>query len=299
MIFEDPLNYLKQIKWFLDNRELEQFPGAFVIAAGHLCRCVIEQEYLIVGALANLPTDKILETSRDRRLKPIRKIRRTFNDPPNLNSLYRNCWEAAEARGSRAKKHADLKQKLESWTKVFNEPSHSSPPTHVRNVTEDDIKEFYEYMVNLLDEKDKDLFIGAYNQLLSDGKYLINFESDAENTPCIFRKLVLTLDNIKIKPDKSISVVSPTFPVQFVEKDKEPQDYDSESLTIIKNSTPILRAQFVDEDDKPINLTNFDTVFRSLCGRDPEKLKKLIEILESGGYKVEVIGDTPKAGRKG
>lgn len=298
MIFEDPMNYLKQIKWFLDNQELEQFPGAFVIAAGHLCRCVIEQEYLIVGALANLPTDKILDTGTDRRLKLIWEIRRTFNEPPSPNSPYGNCWEAAEARGPRAKKHADLKEKLEGWTKIFNEPSHSSPPTHVRSVTEDDIKEFYDYMVNLLDEKDKELFLGAYNQLLSDGKYRIEFANDADNTPCIFRKLVLTLDNIRIGPDKSISVVSPKFPVQVAAKDKEPQDYDPEALTIIQNSTPTLHWQFVDENDKPINLTNLGTVLGSLCGRDPEKLKKIIKILESGGYMVKVIGDVQKVGRK-
>lgn len=292
MIFEDPLNYLKQIKWFLDNHELEQFSGSFVIAAGHLCRCVVEQEYLIIGALANLSADKILYTSRDRRLRPLREIRETFNDPPYPNSPYQNCWEAVEARGSRPKKHADLKQNLKKWAKIFNEPSHSSPPTHVRSVTSNDIEEFYEHMVSLLDEKDKELFIGAYNQLLSDGKYRIDFENDADNTPCIFRKLVLTLDNIKIGSDKSISVVSPKFPIQVVSKDKEPQNYDPEAVIIIQNSTPTFHWQFVDENDKPIDITNFGTIFTSLCGQDPEKLKKLIEILESGGHTVVVERET-------
>ena len=27
MLFEDPLNFLKQINWFLENSESEQFPG--------------------------------------------------------------------------------------------------------------------------------------------------------------------------------------------------------------------------------------------------------------------------------
>ena len=179
-----------------------------------------------------------------------------------------------------------MKQRLERWTKIFNEPSHSSPPTHVRSVTEDNIREFYEYMVNLLDEKDKDLFLGAYNQLLSDGKYRIELADDTDNTPCIFRKLVLTLDNIKIGPDKSISIVSPKFPLQVAAKDKEPKDYNPEALTTIQNSTPALQWQFVNENDRPIDLTNLGTTLSSLCGRDPEKLKKLIEILESGGYSV-------------
>jgi hypothetical protein len=295
MIFEDPLNYLKQIKWFLDNLKFEQFPGAFVIAAGHLCRCVVEQEYLIVGALANLPANKILDTSRDRRLKPMLEIRRTFNDPPSPSSSYRNCWEAARARGPRAKKHADLRQRLERWAKIFNEPSHSSPPTHVRSVTQADIKAFHKYMLNILDEKDKDLFIGAYNQLLSNGKYRIDFENDADNTPCIFRKLVLTLDNIEIKPDKSISIVSPKFPLQVVQRDKEPQNYDPGALIIIQNSTPTLRWQFIDDNNKPVDLTNFGTILKSLCGRDPHKLEKLIKIFEAGGYSVKVIGDVKTA----
>ena len=81
MIFEDPLNYLRQIKWFLDNIELEQFPGAFVIAAGHLCRCVVEQEYVIVGALTNLSTDKILDTVEIEGLNPFGKYKEFSTSP--------------------------------------------------------------------------------------------------------------------------------------------------------------------------------------------------------------------------
>ena len=158
----------------------------------------------------------------------------------------------------------------------------------MRSVTKADVEGFYKQMVIFLDEKDRELFIGAYNQLLSDGLYRIEFADDADNTPMIFRRLVLTLESIKIQRDKTITIHSPTFPIQVVGRNKEPQHYNRQNLTVIQNSTPTFQWQFVNEDDKPINITNLSTILASLSRGDPEKVKKLTRIFVEGGYKVEV-----------
>lgn len=289
MLFEDPLNYLRQIKWFLGNTESEQFPGAFNIAAGHFCRCVVEQEYLIIGALANLPIYALLNTQLDRRLLPLRIIKETFNKKPTSSSPHETCWEAAQSRGPRAKKHADFGPRLEYWSSVFNEPSHSSPPTHVREVNEEEIQAFYDEMSEILDDKDKDLFIAAYNQIISEGKYQIDFIDDEDNTPSIKGILTMNIQGITINPDGELSFKTPTFPLKIVDQENEPKDYASDSLIIIKNSTPTLQWNLVNEEGDPIDYTNTGTILNSLCYGNPEKVMKVIEMLKEGGHTIEIF----------
>ena len=59
-ILQDPVRALNQIEWYLSNRDSECFPGAFLLAAGNLCRQVLEQVLFVLAFYSGLPRNKYL-----------------------------------------------------------------------------------------------------------------------------------------------------------------------------------------------------------------------------------------------
>ena len=57
-LLQHPLRALDQVEWYLDSPDKEQFPGAFLLAAGNLARQVLEQVLFILAFYSGMPRNK-------------------------------------------------------------------------------------------------------------------------------------------------------------------------------------------------------------------------------------------------
>jgi hypothetical protein len=61
-LLQDSKRTLAQINWYLGHTHLEQFPGAFEIAAGNLSRQLLEQVLFILCFFAGVPRRSFLRS---------------------------------------------------------------------------------------------------------------------------------------------------------------------------------------------------------------------------------------------
>src|SRR5438876_974874 len=101
-LLQSPVAALAQIEWYLDNRQLEKFPGAFLLSAGNLCRQVVEQILFILAFYSRMPKEKYMKANF--RLKMAGEILSALRDTcPGSN---KNYFAAARQQGSRIRKFA-------------------------------------------------------------------------------------------------------------------------------------------------------------------------------------------------
>ena len=70
-LLQDPVSSLDQARWYLSNKQFEKFPGAFELAAGNLCRQILEQILFILCFFSTMPKNKFI--------KPDRKLKTAWN----------------------------------------------------------------------------------------------------------------------------------------------------------------------------------------------------------------------------
>ena len=154
-LLQDPVASLEQARWYLDNRDLEKFPGAFELAAGNLCRQTLEQILFILCFFSTMPKNKYIKN--DRTLKTAWSLYDQLKKTKSGTS--KTYFKIARSRGTRIQKFATQPRTLDKWRKLLNESSHYSAKH--RNLDEVVLGDFIEYANTLFDEKDKYLICGA------------------------------------------------------------------------------------------------------------------------------------------
>lgn len=70
LLLQDSKKVLEQIEWYVQNKELEKFSGAFIMSAGNLCRQLVEQILFIIYFYGELPKEKYIKNN-DKKYKII------------------------------------------------------------------------------------------------------------------------------------------------------------------------------------------------------------------------------------
>jgi hypothetical protein len=269
-ILQDPNKALNQIEWYLDNKNLEKFPGAFILASGNLCRHLLEQLLFILAFYSGMPQSKYIKTNHQ--LRTVDAMLKALREKSPISN--RTYFEEARLRGPRIRKFASFPRSLDKWRKEFNAPSHFHNPAAQQNTREVQIRDFIQKMRKLFDHEDEFLIIAAVNEIRSKGKIKAILSNDSKNTPGIQVKLVVTPKDLVIEKG-SLSLKSQSFPIQVIPDDKEVPYRWSSRVVLIQNSYGMnVVSQLITEDGYPIDLTNFNTILLSLA-RTSEGKKRL------------------------
>lgn len=258
-LLQDPIKAIEQAEWYLDNHELEKFPGAFELAAGNICRQTLEQILFILCFFSGIPKERYFRTDRrilrtaGEMLKELGKI------DPATNKRY---WEVARQKGPRVRKFARYPLSLKAWLQQLNEPSHFS--AKFRNVDHIKLKNFIKLAKQLFDKKDKYLIIAIVNQLLSDGKIQATLGHDQDNTPGVMTKAVVSPWNLERTKDGSIALNGPEKAFKVISATEIPRGPWPKNLVLVQHSVGIsIGMQLVSKSGEPINLQTMETLLIS------------------------------------
>jgi hypothetical protein len=178
-LLQHPLSALNQIKWYLDNRHVECFPGAFLLSAGNLARQVLEQVLFILAFYSGMPQNTFLKSNG--KLRDAHHILVALREIDPATGL--NYIEIARLRGPRIRKLARHVRSLDKWRRMFNEPSHFSNPGAQRKIREQNLRQFVDRLAANIEQIDGFLIIAAINELRSQGTVRAILGKDARNTP--------------------------------------------------------------------------------------------------------------------
>jgi len=164
-LLQHPLRALDQVEWYLDTRDEEQFPGAFLLSAGNLARQVLEQVLFILAFYSGMPQNKFLKSSNELRTAGtiLRALQETDTDTG------RRFMELARRRGSRIRKFARFPRSLDRWRRLLNEPSHFSNPAAGRRTRDRDVRDFVRTFRDIFEEIDAYLITAAVNEIRTKG----------------------------------------------------------------------------------------------------------------------------------
>lgn len=194
-LLQDPKRVVEQIEWYMQNKQFEKFAGGFSIAAGNLCRQLIEQILFIVSFYGELPKEKYI-TNDDKIKSPFNIINELKLKDKNMDVTY---IEKAANKGKRIKKFSDKLNDFDSWRKLFNESSHFRNPIRVKRMEDEDVIKFLNSMKRIIDDKDCHLLTAAINEIKSNGKIKAVLCNDEDNTPGISQEVILGPKNIVLE----------------------------------------------------------------------------------------------------
>jgi hypothetical protein len=281
-LLQDPLAALDQAKWYIDNTNIEKFPGAFEIASGNLCRQTIEQILFILCHFSSMPSKKYL--NKDRTLKtPWHMLNELGKAIPNTRKTY---FQLARERGPRIKKFASRPRTLNKWRKILNESSHFT--LKHRKLNCDALNEYIYYANSLFDEKDKHLIMIALNELFSSGQFRAVLMSDKENTPGILMQSVVDIKNIERTSEGGVTLIGPSQSFHVVSSTDIPRGRWPKVPVLVQNSVGVsLCTQFIKKDKTPINFDNSGTLLNCFTST-PEETIRLVKHLRKIGFSVEL-----------
>lgn len=271
-LLQDPKKVLEQIEWYVQNKELEKFSGAFIMSAGNLCRQLVEQILFIISFYGELPKEKYIKND-DKIKTPFEIIKSLKEIDSQDNTTY---IDKAIRRGKRIEKFAVKLSNFDNWRKLFNEPSHFRNPIRTKHYGEDDITKFINMMKEIIDDKDCHLLTAAINEMKSGGKIKATLSNDDDNTPAISMEIILTPKDIIVE-NKSLSIKYNKIKYFVVPDDKEiPYKIIKEPILIQHSKEIMLEYRVFNKHRKPIDLTNFQTTLNGICStkEDCIELKK-------------------------
>lgn len=281
-LLQDPIKAIEQIEWYIDSQAQEHFPGAYLLAAGNLCRQVLEQILFILAFYSGMPQPYYIKTNHDLRTadKVFLALQRI---DPDSGKKY---LEIARSKGRRIRKFARWPLMLNKWRKQFNEPSHFRNPATSRNIEEAEIRDFIGKMKKTFESKDSFLITAAVNEILSRGKIKAELSNDPENTPGILVTHIITPNSLTVS-DGNLVLKSPTGEIQVVPDDKEVPLRWSSRIIVVQHSFGMrMNFRFVGEDEKPIDISNIRMILLSLA-RTPEGRNRLVKRLKKLGINVK------------
>lgn len=285
-LLQDPLKVVDQIEWYLDNQKLEQFPGAFLISAGSLCRHLLEQVLFILAFYSKMPRSKFLK--KDLSLRTANEILLALkSENPETNKSY---LDEARRCGPRIQKLARNSISLNKWRKEFNEPSHFRNPVIKKKITERTIQNYIARMRNILDPLDYHLIISITNELNTSGKLKAVLLNDEKNSPGIEIVNEVSPENFSVENSKLI-FKSGGKPLRILPKDREESIMKYDMLLLQQGVGMTLLYRFVDEEGFPINIKNMQTIMQGFA-RTSSGRKRLKKRLNELGYEITFIDKT-------
>lgn len=279
-LLQDPIASLKQSQWYLNNKDLETFPGSFELAAGNLCRQILEQILFILCFFSTMPSNKYIK--QDRSLKtPYQMYEQLKKIKPNSNKTY---LEVARNRGDRIRKFAVRPRTLDKWRKILNESSHFS--TKHRKLNEVALGEFIEYASAMLDEKDGHLVVVILNEIFSKGRVKATLGNDTENTPGIMVQSAVEIKDINMTPEGGITLTGPAHNFHVLSSTEVPRGRWPNVPVIVQHSVGIsIGIQFVRKDGSPVDISSTSGLLNSFSS-STEETKRLIRRLKRIGLTI-------------
>jgi hypothetical protein len=176
----------------------------------------------------------------------------------------------AGRRGTRIRKIARRRQELQKYGKLLNEPSHFS--LRHRAVGSIRLRSFITLGRSLFDAMDKHLIVAILNDVLSRGRVSAILGPEPENTPGILRKCVVTAHDLERTPDGRLAFRSRSQDFVVVPADELPRGPWPLVPVVVQHSVGIsIGMQLTTKRGRPIDLSNFETLLRSLGSTTRER----------------------------
>jgi len=281
-LLQNPLASVDQIEWYLDHRDLERFPGAFLIAAGNLSRQLLEQILFILAFYGGLPRPKYMTTRY--RLKEANAILVALKQTNPTSGL--TYLEQARRRGPRIRKFARFPRTLNLWRRQFNEPSHFRNPVSPPQLSDEKVRQFAARMRGTLDSADHYLVTAAVNEIVSKGRVRAILGSDKDNKPGVWVQSVVRPEDFSLENGRLVMTTS-QFPLRIVPANEEvPLGWRKAVLVVQGTRGMTLNSQIVTEIGEPINLGSLEATLVSLA-RVPRGRFRLRRRLKALGYTLD------------
>ena len=275
-ILQDPVAALRQAKWYLDHSSEELFPGAFELAAGNLCRQVVEQALLIVCCFPGMPETKYVRRGAQLRtagalLKELGKFDTTSGE---------SYWTRAAKRGSRIRKFVRARRSIAKWARILNEPSHFSITN--RRLSDSELRQFAQTARDWFDEKDKNVLVAIVNQIISRGKYTAVLGPEPANIPGIEQRVVVTAADLKRTAEGSLTL-GVEVPHLIVSKRQVHRGRWPQLPVLIESTGDIsIGVQLVTKRGQPVHLGALKDIIESLGSTRGERAYLVRRMRELG-----------------
>ena len=265
-LLQDPIAALNQADWYLKNSNLEQFPGAFELAAGNICRQTLEQVFFILCFFSGMPKNKYMKTD-----KTLRTVFHMFEQLGKLETTSgKTYWELARRRGPRIRKFARKPRTLNKWRKILNESAHFS--SKFRSLDSSSINLFISIARKLFDDKDKYLLVGALNEIFSSGRVWATLAQDSDNTPGICWQVVVSANNLEFTSEDGFSLLAPEKSFLVISSNNIPRGRWPQVPVLVQNSAGIsIGTQLVNKRGQPIDIRNMEGILRSFSSTSGER----------------------------
>jgi len=280
-LLQDPLRSLDQVTWYLDQQEQETLPGAFELAAGNLCRQVLEQVFFVLCQFSGMPrqryarADNTLQTA-GKMLTGLGKV-----DP----SSGRTFLEQARRRGPRIRKFARYPRTLKKWQRLLNEPSHFQ--ARFRNVSDAALRTFVAISRDWFDELDQYLVVAAVNEFMSGGKVKATLSNDPMNTPGISQTSVVSAANLLLDEDGRLILAGPKRGFLVVSDTALTRGRWPGVPVMVRGTVGmVIGEQLVTKDGNPVDLRTMETVLMSFARTEGQR-RYLTGVLRKLGLEVE------------
>ncbi len=265
-ILQDPIRLINQAEEYLLVADSGKFPEAREIAAGNLCRQLLEQILFILCFYSRMESRHFIR--QDRSLRTAGKLLLALNRVDSQTG--KKYWQLARDRSPRIAKFAKRPASLRKWSHLLNEPSHFS--LDYRKVSADVLAQFIAFAKTLFDELDWHVTTVAINELFSHGRYKAQIENDARCTPGLLFSSVVTAYNLTREPNGNLSIKGPEQKVKVIPADCIPRGPWPKNPVMIQGSTGIaIMFQFINKSGHPINITNFQTILNTIAETDHQK----------------------------
>lgn len=283
-LLQNPLAAVDQIDWYLDNQSSEQFPGAFVKAAGNLGRQTLEQILFILAFYGGVPSNQYIK--QNFHLKVAHQILQALKQPnPTTGKTY---LQQARQRSPRVAKFAWSVRTLTKWKDKFNETSHFRNPVARKSTTPEDIREFSGKLRTMLDPLDSYLIVAAVNELRTKGGVQAEIDSDGNCTPGVTVTHIIRASNLR-KEDGKLVLVSPSFTFTVLSNKEESSLPKRNTVILMQHSAGMaIRGRFITEDGQPLNPSNLQTVLTALT-RTSKGMEQVTRRLRRLGFQLRVI----------
>lgn len=266
-LLQDPIKAIEQVEWYLGNKRLEIFPGAFHLAAGSLCRQILEQILFLLCFFSRMPQQKYLRQNRT-----LHVARRLYDALKEIDvTSGRRYIDLARRAGPRICKLARYPISLSRWQRELNEPAHYSP--RMRTVGETRLREFIRFARMVLDKNDKYTIVAAINEIFSNGRYRAVLDDGHQNMPGITRTIVVGPGAIKRTREGTLGFKTPSFPIRIISATEVPQGRWPQGVVVIVQHTVgmSIGAQLVTKDGYPVDLTSLNSVIASFAKSERQR----------------------------
>jgi len=265
-LLQEPRKALEQVEWYLDHRENEKFPGALELAAGNLCRQVLEQILFILCFFSRMPKERYFR--KDHTLRTAGQLIRKLDECEQTNG--KTYWAAARRRGPRIRKFARYPRVLKAWQRELNEPSHFS--AKFRKIDEAWLRSFVQRVSTWFDEQDKYLVVAAANELLSNGRIQATLSTDPTNTPGVSSRVIITPSNLVQDGRGSIALCSPRLAIRIISGSEIPRGAWPRKIVLVRHCVGMrIGAKLVTKHGDPINVSDMGEVLHSLAKTSGQK----------------------------